>query len=328
MPRSHYPKAAEGPKAWLAPAIEDDATVHGGNQRSRDELSSVYRYDSTAGRAQEVAEGHKIVLWDNATLLGASVIDQVVVTEGEKEVYGCPKCHGASFKARKTRTPEFRCQDCGHEFDADEREVRAEPVMQFAARYAPRWVDLAGSLSGAQLKSLCVRPSSQHSFQLLRWQEFAKAVEDANGPVLRLLGSAARPLGADPLGGHTRKMVQVRIGEPGFRSAMLEKYGASCAFTGPCPPRALEAAQLYSFAAVGKDADSGGLLIRRDLHSLFESGLLTVDPANSRIYLDPFLSSYPEYERLNGQPLAVELSGEQLRWFGDYWRQLRLSSAG
>ena len=322
MSRSQSPEAVVESKAWLALSVEDDARLHGGNQGYRDEPSSVYRYDSKVSRAKEIAEGHRIVLWDKATLLGASVIDQIVVTPGEKDLYSCPKCHRASLKARKTRTPEFRCPDCGHEFEADEREVRTEPVMHFEARYAPRWVDLAGSLNGRQLRELCVRPNSQHSFRPLRWQEFAKAVEDANGPVLRLLGSTARPLGADPLGGHTRKMVQVRIGQPQFRSAMLEKYGATCAFTGPCPPRALEAAHLYSYAAVGKHHDSGGLLMRRDLHSLFDSGLLTVDPANSRIHVDPFLSSYSEYERLNGRPLAVKLTGEQLRWIDTYWRQL------
>jgi DNA-directed RNA polymerase subunit RPC12/RpoP len=324
--RSQSSEADDVSTAWLALSVADDARVHGGNKGYIDEPSSVYRYDSTVPRAKEIAEGDRIVLWDKAKLLGASVIDQILMTEGEKPLYRCPKCQSASFKGRSTKTPEFRCHDCGHEFEAEEREVRTEPVAQYEARYAARWIDLDGSLSGSQLRELCVRPNSQHSFRPLHWQEFVGAVESANGPVLRLLGPAVGPSTPSPPGGHASKVVRVRIGQPQFRKSMLQKYGETCAFTGPCPPQALEAAHLYSYAAVGKHHDSGGLLLRRDLHSLFDSGLLTINPADSRIDVDPLLSCFPEYERLNGQPLSVKLSSKQLRWVRAHWDQFRTAS--
>jgi hypothetical protein len=326
MTTSQFSEADDASTAWLALAVADDARVHGGNKGYIDEPSSVYRYDSTVPRAKEIAEGDRIVLWDKTKLLGASVIDQILMTEGQKDLYRCPVCQSASFKARSTKTPKFRCHDCGHEFEDDEREVRTEPVTRYEARYAARWTDLAGSLNGSQLRELCVSPNSQHSFRPLHWQEFASAVENANGPVLRLLGPNVGPSSPSPPGGHATKVVRVRIGQPQFRKLMLDKYGETCAFTGPCPLQVLEAAHLYSYAAVGKHYDSGGLLLRRDLHSLFDSGLLTINPADSRIDVDPLLSCFPEYERLNGQQLSVKLCSKQLRWIRAHWDQFRTAS--
>lgn len=74
--------------------------------------------------------------------------------------------------------------------------------------------------------------------------------------------------------------MRVRVGQAEFRLRLLARYGNVCAFSGPSPTAALEAAHLYSYAAEGRHHDDGGFLLRRDLHRLFDLGLLAVEPAH------------------------------------------------
>jgi hypothetical protein len=49
-------------------------------------------------------------------------------------------------------------------------------------------------------------------------------------------------------GGHSVGLSKTRLGQQRFREAMLGRYGEACAFTGPQPPGALEAAHLYLYS--------------------------------------------------------------------------------
>ena len=71
---------------------------------------------------------------------------------------------------------------------------------------------------------------------------------------------------------------KTRLGQQGFRGEMLRRYGPRCAFTGPQPPEVLEAAHVRSYSASHRHERSNGLLLRRDLHALFDRGLITIDP--------------------------------------------------
>lgn len=68
----------------------------------------------------------------------------------------------------------------------------------------------------------------------------------------------------------------MRIGQPAFRAELARKYGPIGAFSGPAPAEAREACHLYSYAEIGHHDIEGGLLLRRDLHRLFDQGPLTV----------------------------------------------------
>jgi hypothetical protein len=94
--------------------------------------------------------------------------------------------------------------------------------------------------------------------------------------------------------------------------------------TGPTPPAALEAAHLYSYAEVGEHHDHGGLLLRRDLHNLFDTGLLAVDPGALTVDVDPEIQIFPSYAELNGRPLGVTVTARQRQWLGAHWQQHRV----
>jgi hypothetical protein len=86
---------------------------------------------------------------------------------------------------------------------------------------------------------------------------------------------------------------------------MLARYGESCAFTGPQPRGALEAAHLYLYSDHAEHDVKGGLLLRCDLHALFDRWLITIDPDNWTVQIAPELARYPDLAALAGRPLLL-----------------------
>ena len=70
-----------------------------------------------------------------------------------------------------------------------------------------------------------------------------------------------------------------RLGQGGFRAGIIDAYGRRCAITGERTLPALEAAHIVPFAQVQHHDLRNGLLLRADLHKLFDDGYVTVDSA-------------------------------------------------
>lgn len=73
-------------------------------------------------------------------------------------------------------------------------------------------------------------------------------------------------------------LVQPRLGQSTFRIAVLEAYGRGCAVTGEHSLPALEASHIRPYAQEGPHEVRNGLLLRADLHRLFDKGYITVTP--------------------------------------------------
>lgn len=71
----------------------------------------------------------------------------------------------------------------------------------------------------------------------------------------------------------------------------------------------VEAAHIRPFAAGGEHALSNGLLLRSDLHTLFDLGYVTVDPTEKRIVVSDRIKAEfengHEYYRLRGEKLVM-----------------------
>jgi len=70
--------------------------------------------------------------------------------------------------------------------------------------------------------------------------------------------------------------IRPRLGQGTFRVAVTEAYRRSCAVTGEHSLPALEAAHIKPYGDSGPHAVSNGLLLRSDLHRLFDRGYVTV----------------------------------------------------
>src|SRR5271169_1733845 len=73
-------------------------------------------------------------------------------------------------------------------------------------------------------------------------------------------------------------LTKVRLGQGGFRVLVTDAYSRRCAITGERTLPVLEAAHIKSYAKSGPHSISNGLLLRSDLHKLFDNGYITVTP--------------------------------------------------
>jgi putative restriction endonuclease len=131
----------------------------------------------------------------------------------------------------------------------------------------------------------------------------------------------------DPARFGAEYLTRARLGQGAFRVLVTDAYARRCAVTGERTLPVLEAAHIRPYAMNGPHMISNGLLLRSDLHTLFDAGYLTVTPAlrvrvspriktefeNGREYYqydDRELVSYPqlEYDRP---------SKEFLQWHND-----------
>ncbi|WP_421109734.1 HNH endonuclease [Streptomyces sp. NEAU-S77] len=304
--------------AWLVLAV-GDARQHGGNDGYDDNPREHYSWDSTVPNHGRMAVGDVIALWDKKDLIGVSVIHAIDTGTAQKTVYFCPECKKADFKRRSRLKPACRCNQCGAMFETPGEKVKT--VTTYRSRHGRTWLDGRGLLTGRQLRGLCDSPGSQLSMRPARWEKLRDALlaTEKADQVTDLAGRERLPIP----GGHKTAKVRVRVGQGEFRSRLLLKQGEQCAVTGPAPACVLEAAHLYSYAESGEHHDFGGLLLRRDIHRLFDLGHITVDPATDMLDVDSSLDEYPLYADLHGKPLALELRDEHRVWLAAHWHTHR-----
>ncbi len=72
----------------------------------------------------------------------------------------------------------------------------------------------------------------------------------------------------------------------------------------------------------GDHPEEGGLLIRADLHALFDAHLLNIDPKSEKVVLTKRLEQFPEYWRFNNKTLEISLTPGQKRWLELRWENI------
>ena len=77
----------------------------------------------------------------------------------------------------------------------------------------------------------------------------------------------------------TPSLVHPRLGQGAFRLAVTAAYRGACAVTGEHSLPALEASHIKPYGQGGEHVVSNGLLLRSDLHRLFDRGYITVTPS-------------------------------------------------
>ena len=73
------------------------------------------------------------------------------------------------------------------------------------------------------------------------------------------------------------QLIKPRIGQGAFKVLITDAYQRRCAITGEKTLPVLEAAHIKPYSLEGPHAINNGLLLRRDFHTLFDRGYITVD---------------------------------------------------
>jgi putative restriction endonuclease len=103
-------------------------------------------------------------------------------------------------------------------------------------------------------------------------------------------------------------LVKVRLGQGAFRVMVTDAYSRKCAITGEKTLPVLEAAHIKPYAKSGPHFISNGLLLRSDIHKLFDTGYITI---NSELRVEVSKKIKEEFEngreyyQYHGKSLAI-----------------------
>lgn len=95
----------------------------------------------------------------------------------------------------------------------------------------------------------------------------------------------------------------IRDGQADFRKRLIEHYGAVCMVTGTSHAAVIDAAHITPYNGTSTNALSNGLLLRKDIHALYDAGLLLVSP--SLVISVSTAVSDACYRDLDGRPLRL-----------------------
>ena len=76
-----------------------------------------------------------------------------------------------------------------------------------------------------------------------------------------------------------------RLGQLDFRRKLIDVYGGRCAITRCDVSETLQAAHIVPYLGAQSNATDNGLLLRADIHNLFDSHLLSIDPETLTVCL-------------------------------------------
>jgi len=104
------------------------------------------------------------------------------------------------------------------------------------------------------------------------------------------------------------QIITPRLGQGGFRVIVTEAYNRRCAMTGEKTLPVLDASHIKPYSKDGPNTASNGILLRQDIHTLFDRGYITINEDNiievSRRIKEDY-GNGKEYYAFHGKPLTV-----------------------
>jgi putative restriction endonuclease len=144
------------------------------------------------------------------------------------------------------------------------------------------------------------------------WDAVSERLQQSGANVLEP-GTAT--VAAIETGGYGKpQIILPRLGQGIFRILVTDSYSRRCAITGERTLPVLEAAHIKPYNLVKRHELPNGLLLRSDLHRLFDDGYLTVDPQTRQVVISRRIKE--EFE--NGKDYYA-LEGKVIREPSEQW---------
>lgn len=187
--------------------------------------------------------------------------------------------------------------------------ILVQPVFFPESRWIPQPESWARSIVVGKTYST----EEQEGLRL--WERVIQAGQTSVGP-LRGVSEPDRRYGEPTL-------IIPRLGQGAFRVSVTDAYGRACAVSQGKVLPALDAAHIKPYSAGGPHEISNGILLRRDIHSIFDAGYVTIDEDFRFVVSDRVRSDFnngEEYRRLHGERLRLPVAKihqpdrEALRW--------------
>jgi putative restriction endonuclease len=124
------------------------------------------------------------------------------------------------------------------------------------------------------------------------------ACRERLGPDSVHAARAGASLGADAPRYGAEQIVRPRLGQGTFRISVMDAYGRACAVTTEHSLPVLEAAHIRPYAEGGSHEVANGILLRSDIHRLFDKGFVTVSADDLRFDVSSKLKKHWENGRI------------------------------
>lgn len=238
---------------------------------------------------------------------------------------------------------------CGDEFD---RPVAEEVnVTLFEAEYETTYIPLGTGIAARSIKAAALRPNDQLSIEEINPGLIDWGAAKNGDRVIKLLRLCAhmeygvpesdvpRPEaepdsnqeenwnGSDDRETRRRVLREIaaRRGQAIFRKNLIARFGGRCAITGCEVSEALEAAHVSPYRTERDNRTSNGILLRSDIHTLFDLDLIGIEPGNRTVALHPDLlgSEYGALQGRSGGPGTDRVSHASLK---ERWRAFDIRS--
>lgn len=199
----------------------------------------------------------------------------------------------SSFEALRTAIAEYRTDSAIGPMTNIGCTILVEPIF-FPSDL---WFDVPSSWSRSIQRGKVYSTDNAEGLKL--WNQLQDAAQMCMATVSSEMTEVQARYGAPAL-------ITPRLGQGAFRVAVTEAYGRQCAVTDGRVLPALDAAHIKPFSEGGLHTNSNGILLRKDIHSVFDAGYATVDE-NYRFLVSKkvkeVFNNGEEYLRLDGKPL-------------------------
>jgi hypothetical protein len=291
-------------KSWIAIVPQDDPGA--GSYRP----TAGYSFGDHTPHHRQVSVDDIFFLRSQTHLLAIARVQRIEAGSADKDVQRCPTCGTGQLGFRSTRTNSYRCL-YGHEFSQPAASRRTGTA--YTAHFGLDYIELSARIEAPELRPFELTNSRQLALRPCDLEGLMRYIvrRDRNAEVMLKTWLTARSLKladedadlseqSDVLDEreHRHLGIRLRRGRKIFRDELIRRYGARCMISGCTIAALIEAAYIQPESVPKFNNPTNGLLLRSDLHTLFDLYLLAIDPARLTAAFHPDLvaGEYKEYE--------------------------------
>ncbi len=318
-------------RGWIAIVAQEEAG------RAGYRPSAGYRFGDHTPHHRHVAVNDIFFIRGQTQLLAIARVQRIETGSAEKSVRRCPTCGTGQLGYRSTRTNNYRCL-YGHEFSQPAASTREG--TEYKAAFGLDYLEVSARIEATELRPFELTNSRQLSLRPCDFDGLIRYIvrRDRNAEqvlrgwlserALTLTDADADPAEpGDVLDERERRNLGIllRRGRKMFRDELIRRYGARCMISGCTTMALIEAAYIQPESAPKFNNPTNGLLLRSDLHTLFDLNLVGIDPARLVVAVHPDLLG-GEYKPLDGAALHVANGrGPNRRALATRWDRFRAS---
>lgn len=284
---------------WILKSVNTEDLSYISNDGHADDLKTKYVYDNNVPNCLQIKKGDIAVIVNKDKVLGLAKISRILIYNSTKIRRRCPVCSNTNYEERKTKFPKFRCNK-GHEFE--EPIAETVDVIQYEAFYSESFISPNKTVTVDKIRpyhdkgynrNMSMQSLSKdfvEDFFNIEYKQLLNEIlypepDDADNNLFSdVFSDDYVPNDEDERSKIFRTIVQ-RRGQKKFRDEVREMYGDKCVITGCEILDILEAAHINPYKGDKDNNAKNGLLLRADIHTLFDLDLIGIEPNELKIHL-------------------------------------------